>query len=62
MILGWSFDFRLDFLVGYRLPGGYTVEWFWVDFYMWLLFDFWCLGHFGHLGLDLRFRFFSWIF
>ena len=26
--------------VGYRLPGGYTVELIWGYFYMWLLFDF----------------------
>ena len=47
--MGWSFGFLvlgLDFrflgidAVGYRLPGGYTVELVWGDFYMWLLFDF----------------------
>ena len=37
-VLGfWGID-----AVGYRLPGGYTVEWFWGYFYMWLLFDFRC--------------------
>ena len=47
--------------VGYRLPGGYTVEWFWGDFYMWLLFDFGCFRDFGHLGWFLGFRFLGWI-
>ena len=32
------------------MPGGYTVEWFFADFYMWLLFDFWCFRDFRHLG------------
>ena len=39
LILGWSFGFLGIDAVGSRLPGGYTVEWFWVIFYMWLLFD-----------------------
>ena len=45
-----DFLFRVGFFVGYRLPGGYTVECFWVDFYMWLLFDFGCFRDFGYLG------------
>ena len=47
--LGLEFWFRagvLDFGVGYRLPGGYTVEWFWGDFYMWLLCLFRCFRDF----------------
>ena len=67
----------MDFGVGYRLPGGYTVEWFWGDFYMWGRFDFgcfrdfWDLGWFWDLGndagiglleLDFLIRCWSWIF
>ena len=39
-----NFDLGLEFwilgidAVGYRLPGGYTVEWFRGDFYMWFGF------------------------
>ena len=55
-----EFDFGL-ISANVRLPGGYTVEWFWGYFYMWCGFGFRCFRDFGNLGWFLGFEIRCWI-